>query len=135
MGLGRTALRAQQAGEARRGAQLEGLRLLRAGDLQGALEEGLGFHLWIADVGLRIVVPRSRIPHSAFRTQENLALQSIQVGIPERLPGLRSDGEPRLDGPVRLSELPGGHVHLAEQSEQGRCASLIARLGTEREPR
>ena len=98
-GLVALALVAPEPREAGGGAQLEGLRLLRARDVDGVVEEAS------ASAGL------------AAGGEDDLALQPMQLGVEERLPRLRCDGEPRLDGAARLGELPRGQVRLAEQSE------------------
>ena len=68
-----------EVGEVRGGAELEGLRLLRAGDVDGLAEQRLGLRLGV--VG---------------QPQEALALQPEQLGVVEGLRRSLGDGEPGL---------------------------------------
>ncbi len=74
-----------EAGMARGGAELEGLRLLRAGDVDGLAEQRLGLRLGV--VG---------------QPQEALALQPEQLGVVEGLRRSLGDGEPGLGEAQRL---------------------------------
>ena len=97
MGLGRLALIAPEAREARRRAQLVGPGLLRARDLEGALEV------------------RLRVGRRPTGGEDDLAPQPMQRGIRVRLARLRGERETPLDGAARLGEPPGGQVRFADK--------------------
>ena len=110
---GAFALIPPEAGEAGGGAQLEGLRLLRARDVEGAVEEGLRFRLRIAEFRLRIGGGGIRIPQSAFRN-ENLPPEPMQLGVEEVLVRIGRYGKRRLERAKPLAESAGDRLRLRE---------------------
>src|SRR5262245_19743276 len=111
-GLGRPALIAPEAREEGRRAQLVGSGLLRARDLEGALEVRLG-------VGRR-----------AAACEDDLAQQPMEVSLRAWLARLHSECESALDGSARLGEPPGGQVRSADDRERARCADSAAGSAT-----
>jgi hypothetical protein len=105
---------AQQPREAGCGAQLEGAGALLAGDGEGAVVAG----------GSLVGAPGR---------EEDVALETVEVGVEERLARLRGDREACRDRALRLGELPGGLLRLGEEQEECRRSRLVTQLGRERE--
>src|SRR6185436_10353532 len=111
---GALALIAPQAGEARRGAQLERAGALLAGDGEGAVVAGGGL------VG------------GAAGREEQVAVEAVEVGVEVGLARLCGDGEGGRDRALRLGELAGGSLCFGQNRQDPRRAELVPRLGRER---
>src|SRR5262245_5318144 len=96
---------APEAREARRRPQLVGPGLLRARDREGALEMRFG------------------VRRRTTAGENDLALQTMQLGIRGQLPRLLGDLETLLDSAARLGEPPGGQERLADGREHSRYAA------------
>src|SRR6185503_3022319 len=88
-GFGALALIAPEAGEARRGAQLERAGALLAGDGEGA------------------VVAGGRLVGGAAGREEQVAVEAMKLGIEVGLARLCGDGQGDRDRSLRLGELAG----------------------------
>lgn len=102
-GFGALALVAPEAGEARRGAQLERAGALLAGDGEGAVVAGGGL------VG------------GAAGREEQVAVEPVEVGIEERLARPCGDGEGGRDRALRLGELAGGLLRFGQNGKDPRA--------------
>ena len=99
---GALALIAPQAGEARRGAQLERAGALLAGDGEGAVVAGGGL------VG------------GAAGREEQVAVEAVEVGVEEGLARLCGDGQGGRDRALRLGELAGGSLRFGQKRKECR---------------
>src|SRR5207245_2335357 len=70
------------------------------GDLKRTAEEGFGFRF-----------------AAALRSEEQIALQAVELRVPEVLPRLCRHSEPRLHKAERLGVLARGRVGLRQQPE------------------
>src|SRR5262245_17775746 len=105
---GALALIAPEAREARRSAQLERAGALLAGDGEGAVVAGGGL------VG------------GAVGREEQVAVETVEFGVPEELAGLRSDGEGRRDRAMGLGELAGSLLCFGQKPKDAGGTRLVS---------
>src|SRR5262249_19851599 len=113
---GATALIVEQARQAHGRPQLEGARALRAGDGERAPVAG----------GDLVACPTGG--------EKQLAIQAMELRVPERLARPRRDREAGRHGPLRRDELTRRMLHLGEEPEERRGTDLTSRLTCQREP-
>lgn len=109
---------APQAGEARRGAQLERPCSLTTRDLEGPPQQSLGL-----PVACNLAL------------EQYLALEPVEIGIPQALLRMNSDGERRFDGSGRLTELTGCAVDFCQQCDGHRRCHPTSSGSGKRHPR